>query len=44
MARKRPEELSLEEWHRVMSVNIDGVFVACQAAFPHLRRRTRWTV
>ena len=27
-----PEELALEEWHRVMDVNLKGTFLCCQAA------------
>jgi len=31
------EVASLEEWDRVFSVNIRGVFLLCRAAIPHLR-------
>src|SRR5207244_1548531 len=30
--RKRPEDLSLEEWRRVVAVNLDGTFLFSQAA------------
>ena len=36
--RKRPEEYSLEEWHRVLASNLTSAFVASQAAYPHLQR------
>jgi NAD(P)-dependent dehydrogenase (short-subunit alcohol dehydrogenase family) len=32
------EELSLERWHRDMTVNVDSVFLGCRAALPLLRR------
>jgi 3-oxoacyl-[acyl-carrier protein] reductase len=32
------EQISLEEWNRVLSVNLTGPFLFCQAAFPHLRQ------
>jgi pyridoxal 4-dehydrogenase len=32
------EELDFAEWRRVMSVNIDGVFLACKAAYPHMKQ------
>jgi len=32
------EETSLEDWRRVMAVNVDGVFLGCRAAWPLLRR------
>ncbi len=30
------EELDFAEWRRVMSVNIDGVFLMCKAVYPHM--------
>ena len=33
--RKRPEEYTLEEWHRVLESNLTSAFVASQAAHPH---------
>jgi 2-deoxy-D-gluconate 3-dehydrogenase len=33
--RKRPEEYSLEEWHRVLESNLTSAFVASQAAYRH---------
>jgi len=35
---KSIEELSLEEWDRVMSVNLRGPFLAAKTAFPYLRK------
>ena len=29
-------ELSLDTWRRILAVNLDGTFFACQAALPHL--------
>jgi meso-butanediol dehydrogenase/(S,S)-butanediol dehydrogenase/diacetyl reductase len=29
-------ELPLEDWHKTMAVNVDGVIHACRAALPHL--------
>lgn len=37
VARKRPEELSLEEWNRVLTTNLTSAFLAAQAAYPHMR-------
>src|SRR5438477_10915605 len=36
--RKRPEEYTLEEWHRVLESNLTSAFVAAQAAYPHMQR------
>ncbi|QEC52863.1 NADP-dependent 3-hydroxy acid dehydrogenase YdfG [Anseongella ginsenosidimutans] len=38
---KSIEELSLDEWDRVMSVNLRGPFIISKAAFPHLRKSGR---
>lgn len=32
------EETSLDDWKRVMSINLDGTFLTVRAALPHLRR------
>lgn len=32
------DEYTDEEWHRILSVNLDGAFYAVRAAVPHLRR------
>jgi NAD(P)-dependent dehydrogenase (short-subunit alcohol dehydrogenase family) len=29
-------ELALDTWHQVMTVNLDGTFLMCRAALPHL--------
>ena len=31
------EDLDFAEWRRVMSVNIDGVFLTCKAVYPHMK-------
>ena len=31
------EDLEFAEWRRVMSVNIDGVFLMCKAVYPHMK-------
>ncbi len=33
----RVEEVSLEDWHRVMAINLDSVFLGCKHALPYLR-------
>jgi 2-dehydro-3-deoxy-D-gluconate 5-dehydrogenase len=35
--RKRPEEITLEEWHRIIDTNLTSVFMASKAAFPHFK-------
>jgi 2-deoxy-D-gluconate 3-dehydrogenase len=37
--RKSPQDYSLEEWHRVLNINLTSLFTCCQAAYPHLRVR-----
>lgn len=32
-------DLPLEEWHRVVAVNLNAVFYGCRAAIPHMRKR-----
>ena len=33
------EDMPLEEWDRILRVNLDGTFLCCRAAIPHLRSR-----
>ncbi len=40
-ARKAPQDLTSEEWHRVMNVNLTSAFVCSQAAYPHMLRGGR---
>ncbi len=35
--RKPPQDYALHEWQTVMDTNLTGVFVCCQAAYPHLK-------
>ncbi|HWB45886.1 MAG TPA: glucose 1-dehydrogenase [Hyphomicrobiaceae bacterium] len=35
--RKTPQELALEEWRRVLDVNLTSAFVCSQAAYPHMQ-------
>lgn len=32
-------EYSVEDWHRVMAVDLTGVFLCCRAVVPHMRER-----
>ncbi|MDP2661590.1 MAG: glucose 1-dehydrogenase [Dehalococcoidia bacterium] len=35
---RRPfAEISVEEWDKVMAVNVRGMFLCCQAVFPHMK-------
>lgn len=36
---RRVADMSLDEWQRVIDVNLTGVFNCCRAALPHLRAR-----
>jgi 2-dehydro-3-deoxy-D-gluconate 5-dehydrogenase len=36
--RKAPQDYTLEEWRLVLDTNLTSAFVACRAAYPHLRR------
>lgn len=33
------EDTSLEDWNRIVAVNLTGVFLGCRAALPELRKR-----
>ena len=35
--RKPPQEMSLEEWRRVIDTNLTSVFLASNAAYPHFK-------
>jgi 3-oxoacyl-[acyl-carrier protein] reductase len=32
-------DMAHDEWHRIIGINLTGVFNGCKAAIPHLRRR-----
>jgi len=36
-------DISLEDWRRMMAINVDGVFLGCRAALPAIRERAgKW--
>ena len=35
------EEISEEQWDRVLAVNLKGTFLCCQAVIPHMKRQGR---
>ena len=37
--RKPPQDYAMEEWHRVLNINLTSLFVCCQAAYPHMKLR-----
>lgn len=37
--RKPPQDFTLEEWQRVLDINLTSLFVCCQAAYPHIKER-----
>jgi 3-oxoacyl-[acyl-carrier protein] reductase len=39
MSRKPFDEIEVEEWDRMMAVNLRGTWLACRAVIPHMRRR-----
>lgn len=39
MSRGRIEEISIEAWDRLMSVNLKGVFLCCRAVLPQMRQQ-----
>jgi 3-oxoacyl-[acyl-carrier protein] reductase len=38
------EATSVEDWHRQIETNLDGVFYCCRAALPHLKRQGGWII
>lgn len=42
--RKPPQELTPEDWHKVIDTNLSHVWLAAQAAHPHLKRSGRGRV
>ena len=36
--RKQPQELSPEEWHKVIDVNLTGAFLMAQAVYPAMKK------
>jgi len=41
LARRSWLEIPVEEWDRVMAVNLRGMFLACRAAFPAMKAQKR---
>jgi 3-oxoacyl-[acyl-carrier protein] reductase len=41
LARRSWLEIPVEEWDRVMAVNLRGMFLACKAAFPAMKAQKR---
>jgi 3-oxoacyl-[acyl-carrier protein] reductase len=39
MSRVPLEEISVEEWDRMMAVNLRGIFLCCKAVLPAMRRQ-----
>ena len=35
----RFEDIGLDEWHRMLNVNIIGTYLCCRAAVPHMKRQ-----
>lgn len=38
------EAMTLDDWHRQIETNLDGVFYCCRAALPHLKRVGGWII
>src|SRR5205823_7621281 len=36
--RKLPQDLTPEEWHRVMNVNLTSAFLVSKAVYPHMKQ------
>ena len=41
MSRVLFEEIPVEEWDRLMAVNLRGVFLCCRAVVPYMKRQRR---
>ena len=39
--RKNPEEYTLKEWERIVSINLKGTFLFCRAVHPYMSRARR---
>lgn len=37
-------EMTLEEWRRILSINLDGPFIVCHAAYPALKAAGKGTI
>lgn len=38
------EDLAVEDWQRIMDINVKGVFLCCKFAIPYLRRQPRGSI
>jgi 2-deoxy-D-gluconate 3-dehydrogenase len=36
--RKQPEQYAMDEWRKVLSINLDGAFFSAQAAYPAMKK------
>jgi 2-deoxy-D-gluconate 3-dehydrogenase len=36
--RKRPEDLTFEDWHKVLDTNLDSAFLCSQACYPSMKK------
>lgn len=34
-------EISIDEWHKIMSVNVIGIWLCCKAVFPYMRKKEK---
>lgn len=41
---KSIEEISVEEWDRVMAVNVRGIFLCCKHSLPHMKKAGRGNI
>ncbi|MCK5212590.1 MAG: glucose 1-dehydrogenase [Dehalococcoidia bacterium] len=39
--RKQPQEYAVEEWDKILDINLRGAFLCCQAAYPAMKKQGR---
>jgi 2-dehydro-3-deoxy-D-gluconate 5-dehydrogenase len=37
--RKPPQDVTLDEWRRVLDTNLTSIFMACKASYPHMKQQ-----